>query len=67
MLHVQTRAALLGQVLNLVYGSSAARLSVVEALVTALNDNTIPLKGPQTELALNQQIANALAGTSLYQ
>lgn len=64
---MQTRAALLGQLLNLVYGSSAARLSVVEALVAALNDNTITLKGLQTELALNQQIANALAGASLYQ
>ncbi len=67
MLHVQTRAALLGQVLNLVYGSSTARLSLVEAFVAALNGNTITLKGQQTELALNQQIANALAGTILYQ
>ena len=59
---MQTRAALLGQLLNLVYGDSTARLSVVEALMNALNKSTLTLERKHTEMALNQDIADALAG-----
>ena len=63
---MQTRAALLGQLLNLVYGNSTARLSIVEALMDALNKNTLTLERTITEMALNQDIANALAGDIPY-
>ena len=63
---MQTRAALLGQLLNLVYGNSTARLSVVEALMDALNNNTLPLERKHTEMALNQDLADALAGDIPY-
>ena len=59
---MQVRAALLGQLLSLVYGSSTARLSVVEALAAALNKNTLGLERKPTDMALNQDIADALAG-----
>lgn len=61
-LYMQTRAALLLQLLRIVNGSSAVRLPVVEALVAALNGNSLGLKGHTTDLALQQQIADALAG-----
>ena len=62
---VQTRAALIGQLLSLVYGSSTARLSVVEALMAALNANSLSLDRRRTDRALNKDIADALAGDPL--
>ena len=63
---MQIRAALLGQLVSLVYGKSSARLSVVEALKAALNENTLILSGDTTDSALNRQIAEALAGDTVY-
>ena len=59
---MQVRAALLAQLLRLINGSSAVRLQVVEALVEALNSNTFSLQGHITDIAVQQQIADALAG-----
>lgn len=56
------RAALLAQALRLVNGSSAVRLQVVEALVEALNSNSLSLVGHIADAAVQQQIADALAG-----
>ena len=61
---VQTRAALLGQLLSLVYGSSTARLSVVEALMAALNANSLALERRRTDRGLNKDIANVIAGNA---
>ncbi|CAK0784455.1 hypothetical protein CVIRNUC_007659 [Coccomyxa viridis] len=58
----KVRAALLAQLLRLINGSSAVRLQVVEALVEALNSNTLSLQGHITDIAVQQQIADALAG-----
>ena len=60
---MQVRAALLVHLLRLVNGSSAVRLPVVEALLKALNDNSLSLREDSTDLGLNRQIADALAGT----
>ena len=59
---MQVRAALLAQALRLVNGSSAVRLQVVEALVEALNSNSLSLVGHIADAAVQQQIADALAG-----
>ena len=59
---MQIRAALLVHLLRLVNGSSAVRLPVVEALLKALNDNSLSLHEDSTDLGLNRQIADALAG-----
>ena len=59
---MQVRAALLAQVQRLVNGSSAVRLQVVEALVEALNSNSLSLVGHIADTAVQQQIADALAG-----
>lgn len=62
VLLMQIRAALLVHLLRLVNGSSAVRLPVVEALLKALNDNSLNLRKDSTDLGLNRQIADALAG-----
>ena len=59
---MQVRAALLALVLRLVNGSSAVRLQVVEALVQALNSNQLSLWSHITDVVLQRQIADALAG-----
>ena len=59
---MQVRAALLAQLLRLVNGSSAVRLQVVEALVQALNSNQLSLWSHITDVVLQRQIADALAG-----
>ena len=59
---MQIRAALLVHLLRLVNGSSAVRLPIVEALLKALNDNSLSLRKDSTDLGLNRQIADALAG-----
>ena len=59
---MQVRAALLVQVLRLVNGSSAVRLQVVEALLEALNSNSLSLEGNITDVRVQQSIADALAG-----
>ena len=59
---MQVRAALLAQLLRLVNGSSAVRLQVVEALLDALNSNSLSLQGHITDIDVQQQIADAMAG-----
>ncbi len=62
----QVRAAILVRALSLVNGNSKVRLSIVEALINALNrEKGLQLKAVAFDRSLLRQLADSLAGDPL--